>query len=241
MATPHRDPTRTDAAREPEPRPAPTAADEEPRPVSRATDDELRFPTHEDAQSSEIPDARPEPQPSTEVMPEPASRREVASSREEADDDVHFGVAAKALGVSRKTVERMVKRGELERGPTGAPATVSKRGLVTVLDQRRRHVGPLTPATENGRAGTSDDYLTPSRPQPAADGWENFVSPLLRSLLDELVAARTRANLLEQKLESVLAAQAAEERTEEALLRMLATGDRRERREARRAAIRRYI
>ncbi|MBV9714084.1 MAG: helix-turn-helix domain-containing protein [Solirubrobacterales bacterium] len=150
-------------------------------------------------------------------------------------------MAAKALGVSRKTVERMVKRGELERGPTGAPATVSKRGLVTVLDQRRRHVGPLTPATENGRAGTSDDYLTPSRPQPAADGWENFVSPLLRSLLDELVAARTRANLLEQKLESVLAAQAAEERTEEALLRMLATGDRRERREARRAAIRRYI
>ena len=50
----------------------------------------------------------------------------LASPKPEADDDVHFGVAARALGVSRRTVERMVKRGQLERGPSNAPATVSE-------------------------------------------------------------------------------------------------------------------
>jgi hypothetical protein len=54
----------------------------------------------------------------------------------ETDDDVH-------LGVSRKTVERMVKRGQLERGPSNAPATVSKRSLVAALEQRRRNVSHL--------------------------------------------------------------------------------------------------
>ena len=42
--------------------------------------------------------------------PEPSSEVDLATARGDSDDDVHFGVAAKALGVSRKTVERMVKR-----------------------------------------------------------------------------------------------------------------------------------
>ncbi len=59
------------------------------------------------------------------------------------DDDVHFGVAARALGVSRKTVERMVKGGQLERGPSNAPATISKRSLEAALEQRRRDISHL--------------------------------------------------------------------------------------------------
>ena len=67
----------------------------------------------------------------------------LTTPKPETDDDVHFGVAARALGVSRKTVERMVKRGQVERGPSNAAATVSKRSLVAVLEQRRRDVSHL--------------------------------------------------------------------------------------------------
>src|SRR5690348_10048040 len=73
-------------------------------------------------------DALEDPDSGTgEEAPEPAAGLSLTTARPEADDDVHFGVAARALGVSRKTVERMVKRGQLERGPSNAPATVSKR------------------------------------------------------------------------------------------------------------------
>jgi hypothetical protein len=39
----------------------------------------------------------------------------LTTPRLETDDDVHFGVAARALGVSRKTGRTDVKRGQLER------------------------------------------------------------------------------------------------------------------------------
>ncbi len=98
----------------------------------------------------------------------PAAGLSLTSPRSETDDDVHFGVAARALGVSRKTVERMVKRGQLERGPSNAPATVSKRSLVTALESRRRDVSHLTRATEVEQSQSPDQSLAPSRQDAAS-------------------------------------------------------------------------
>ena len=88
----------------------------------------------------------------------PAAGVSLTSPRPETDDDVHFGVAARALGVSRKTVERMVKRGQLERGPSNAPATVSKRSLVAALEPRRRDVSHLARATEIEQSKSRDQF-----------------------------------------------------------------------------------
>jgi len=55
------------------------------------------------------------------------------------DDAVHVDQAAKALGVSRRTVERMIERGELERDARhdSRVATVTKRSLVEALEAQR--------------------------------------------------------------------------------------------------------
>src|ERR1700760_1301812 len=64
------------------------------------------------------------PPPGAQLVEEPDQVDDAAASsdssvsvslttpRPETDDDVHFGVAARALGVSRKTVERMGEGGE---------------------------------------------------------------------------------------------------------------------------------
>jgi len=167
-----------------------------------------------------------------------SSELEVAPARGEADDDVHFGIAAKALGVSRKTVERMVKRGLLERGPTGAPATVSKRALVSVLEQRRRDVSHLTRATEIEEAHSASEAVATSWPESATVELQELLRPVLEPLLDEFVAARTRAALLESQIEATRSTQ---ERTRDELLLALATGSWRQRRRARKAALRHYV
>ena len=55
------------------------------------------------------------------------------------DDFVHLDQAAKALGVSRRTVERMIERGQLKRDVRDDTpvAAVTKRSLVQVLEARR--------------------------------------------------------------------------------------------------------
>jgi len=174
-----------------------------------------------------------------ETGPEPSSELEIATGRGEADDDVHFGVAAKALGVSRKTVERMVKRGALERGPSGAQATVSKRALVMMLEVRRRDVGHLTRATAH-HGQSSEESLTERWSEDAIGELQELLRPVLEPLLDEFVAARTRAAVLESQLEGI-EARAAQERARDELLLALATGSWRERRKARRAALRHYV
>jgi len=63
------------------------------------------------------------------------------------DDTVHVEQAAKALDVSRRTVERMIERGELQRDTRhDNAAAVTKRSLVTALQERRgatrRRVAP---------------------------------------------------------------------------------------------------
>ena len=69
-----------------------------------------------------------------------------ALNAEREDDVVHIEQAAKALRVSRRTVERMLERGDLERAPADSGAVVTKRSLVESLEDRRgatrRRVAP---------------------------------------------------------------------------------------------------
>jgi hypothetical protein len=179
-------------------------------------------------------------EPLGDSTPEPSVELDLAISPSEADDDVHFGVAAKALGVSRKTVERMVKRGSLERGPSGAAATVSKRGLVAIIEQRRRTGGPLARTTgiTPGRAGYEE--LDAAWSQDATAELQELLRPVLEPLLDDFIAARTRAAVLESQMGNI-AARAAKERARDELLLTLATGGWRQRRKARRLALRHYV
>jgi hypothetical protein len=165
---------------------------------------------------------------------------EIAAARDEADDDVHFGVAAKALGVSRKTVERMVKRGQLERGPSGLPATVSKRSLVGVFEDRRREVGHLTRATDVARRQSASESLGAVWPIEATTELQELLRPVLEPLLEEFVAARSRAAVLESQVES-LTSRATQERARDELLLALATGSWRRRRQARKGALRYFV
>jgi hypothetical protein len=170
---------------------------------------------------------------------EPAPGLSLTSPRPEADDDVHFGVAARALGVSRKTVERMVKRGELERGPSNEPATVSKRGLVNSLEARRRNVSHLARATEIEQSQSTDLGHDPTAGPQAPVSALTELAPLLAPLLDEFVAAQTRAAVLQHELER-LRAQADQDRARDELLLALASTGWRGRRKTRQAVLRHY-
>ena len=171
---------------------------------------------------------------------EPAAGLSLTTPRPEADDDVHFGVAARALGVSRKTVERMVKRGQLERGPSNAPATVSKRALVAVLEARRRDVSHLTRATEIEQARSGSDWLSADSSRDPASALRELLVPVLAPLLDEFVAVRTRAAVLESQLESITA-HAEQQRARDELLLALATRGWWGRRKTRKAVLRHYV
>jgi hypothetical protein len=162
----------------------------------------------------------------------------LTTSRPETDDDVHFDVAARALGVSRKTVERMVKRGQLDRGPSNAPATVSKRSLVAALEERRRDVSHLTRATEIEQAGPGTEWF--GRDSQEASALRDALVPVLAPLLDEFVAVRTRAAVLQSQLDSIMD-RAERERKRDELLFGLVTSGWWGRRKTRRAVLRHYI
>ena len=199
----------------------------------QGSDEETSPPTYTtEGEADEHPDAEQTEEPSSEV--------DIAIARGEADDDVHFGVAAKALGVSRKTVERMVKRGALERGPSGSPAMVSKRGLVAVIEERRRGGGHPTGTTNLAPGETGYRSLSAALSQDATAELQELLRPVLEPLLDDFIAARTRAAVLESQIETV-AARAALQRARDELLLTLATGSWLQRRKARRLALRHYV
>jgi len=144
------------------------------------------------------------------------------------DDAVHFNQAAKALGVSRKTVERMVKRGALERDTshdsTGQEALLTKRSLVAELERRRGE--PVDPSR------LSHDLSRPNAPQSLGSDFRGLVEPLMQQVVDarsETVDLQAQVRLLEER------AQSSRERDE--LLATLVAGSWRERRRARRAAV----
>jgi hypothetical protein len=195
-------------------------------------------PPHED-DAVEDPDSGTD-SGTGEAAPEPAVALSRATPRPEADDDVHFGVAARALGVSRKTVERMVKRGQLDRGPSNAPATVSKRTLVAVLEARRRDVSHLSRATEIEQASSGSDWLSAEPSRDPASALRELLVPVLAPLLDEFVAVRTRAAVLESELESITA-HAEQQRARDELLLALATSGWWGRRRTRKAVLRHYV
>ena len=105
------------------------------------------------------------------------------------DDDVQFGVAARALGSRARPIERMVKRGQLERGPSSARATVSKRSLLAALEQRRRDVSHLTQAAEIEQGGSGTGLVQPGL-GPSTRG-QRCARSVLAPLLDEFVAVQT--------------------------------------------------
>lgn len=164
----------------------------------------------------------------------------LTNPKPEGDDDVHFGVAARALGVSRKTVERMVKRGQLERGPSNAPATVSKRALVATLEQRRRDVSHLTRATELEKAKSGSEWLGEESQRDPASALRELLVPVLAPLLDDFVAVRTQAAVLESQLESI-SVRAEQQRKRDELLLALATEGWWRRRRTRKAVLRHYV
>ncbi len=136
-----------------------------------------------------------------------------------ADDRVPYDLAAKALDVSRRTVERMVSDGRLERDTSATDAAtvarVTRRSLVTALGDRRdastttpRHDGPVSP----------DSTLD------------------VAQLVADLIDARAQAARLDEKVK-LLAAGADDARRRDDLIATLVAGSWRERRRARREAV----
>lgn len=145
-----------------------------------------------------------------------------------ADDAVHFNQAAKALGVSRKTVERMVKRGELERDMSrdtaGQEARVTKRSLVAELERRRGEPVDVS--------RLSHDLSKAAAPANLGEDIRALVEPLMQQVIDartEAAELETQVRLLEERTQS--------SREQEELLAALVAGSWRERRQARKAAL----
>ena len=98
----------------------------------------------------------------------------------------------------------------------------------------------LTRANELEPGQSGDDDWTAPWPQDATTELQELLRPVLEPLLDEFVAARTRTAMLETQMEGIKA-HAAQERVRDELLLALATGGWRQRRKARRAALRHYV
>jgi hypothetical protein len=136
-----------------------------------------------------------------------------------ADGRVPYDLAAKALDVSRRTVERMVSDGRLERDTSASDAPtvarVTRRSLVAALGDRRdastttpRHDGPVS----------SDSTLD------------------VAQLVADLIDARAQAARLDEQVK-LLAVGADDARRRDDLIATLVAGSWRERRKARREAI----
>ncbi len=135
------------------------------------------------------------------------------------DDRVPFDLAAKALNVSRRTVERMVSDGRLERDTSATDAAtvarVTRRSLVTALGERR------------------DTIATPTRHDAPASR-ESSLN--VGQLVVDLIEARAQVARLDEQVK-LLAAGADDTRRRDDLIATLVAGSWRERRAARRQAV----
>lgn len=137
------------------------------------------------------------------------------------DEAIPYLMAAKALKCSRRTIERRVDAGELERIDGATPASVTRRSLVAVLE----------------RSGQSEDALT----RQSAEGAQSL-PPVVEHLIEQLTAAQDAAAVANARL--LLLEQSQEDREQRAterdqLIADLIHGSRRERRAARKAALKR--
>jgi chromosome segregation ATPase len=111
------------------------------------------------------------------------------------DDAVHVDQAAKALGVSRRTVERMIERGQLERDTRhdSRVASVTKRSLVAILEAQRSDA-----ATRQSRQV--------SQPSPDLAAALEAIERLTDALTDErrqlMAAAEDRRNAEREREEA---------------------------------------
>lgn len=133
-----------------------------------------------------------------------------------ADERIPYDLAAKALNVSRRTVERMVSDGRLDRDASATDAAtvarVTRRSLVAALGDRREQIATPTPSV-----GT-------------------VTGPDLSGLVADLVEARETAARLEERCR-LLEAGADESGRRDELLGALVAGSWRDRRRARRDAM----
>jgi len=150
-----------------------------------------------------------------------------AMSATTTDDDNHvsYPMAAKALKVSRRTVERLVERGELERADGARVASVSRLSLVAALEQRNL------------------DAQMPRHDTTSAKGLDGaallaFLDQLReaneRVALAQREAGDLRAQLLQIEIASADRARVIDDR--DRLIDTLVNGSRRDRRAARRTA-----
>lgn len=155
----------------------------------------------------------------THIAPEvePAAARLTA-----ADDRIPYSLAASALGVSRRTIERMVSDGRLERDTTATDAAhvarVSRRSLVAVIEARREEE-PSIPTAPRHDANVS---------QPAALD--------VHALVADLVEAREEAARLGERVR-LLETSTTAARDRDDLVARLVAGSWRDRRRARREAL----
>lgn len=115
---------------------------------------------------------------------EPAKSVRVFAPAE--DDTVHVGQAAKALGVSRRTVERMIERGQLERDTRhdSRVASVTKRSLVETLEAQRNDT-----ATRQSR---QPSYVSSAELAAALEAIERLTDALTDERRQLMAAAEDR-------------------------------------------------
>lgn len=144
------------------------------------------------------------------------------------DDLVHFNQAARALEVSRKTIERMAKEGKLERPATagGEPvaAHVTKRSLVAALEEKRGK--PVDASRLSGELSRA----------PVPEGNQREFLEAVQPIIDKAIDAERRANELETKVK-LLERESGSNQSRDELLGRLVAGSWRERRKARREAV----
>lgn len=141
------------------------------------------------------------------------------SSSSNDDDAVHVDQAAKALGVSRRTIERMIDRGQLQRDTRHdcRVATVTKRSLVEALEAQRG-----ADATRQARQMSSSSSAELAGALEAIERLTNALTADRRQLMaateDRRAAEREReeARIEAARLQAELDAhrQAAEERAQ---------------------------
>jgi len=140
-----------------------------------------------------------------------------------ADERIPYDLAAAALNVSRRTVERMISDGRLDRDMAATDATtvarVTRRSLVAILGERR-----------DTEAQAARDAAVVSAASNAAAGLD------VGRLVADLVEARATAAQLEERCRILEAGEDAS-RSRDDLLVALVGGSWRERRRARKDAI----